>query len=142
MHDLICTPAAEILTTRAADYCAAQETCGHPVVQFVVCQEFCASLLLSLNSAHFVHPLVHESSVVSGTEGALAHAGSYGSQYAQSAGSWRQLDDNAQWTGPSSSECASMEGRRVVIDVDHCPTALQVQGNTCTLEIPSAVCPT
>ena len=49
MHELICTPAAEILTTRAADYCAAQETCGQPIVQLVVCQEFCASLLPSLN---------------------------------------------------------------------------------------------
>ena len=56
MHDLICTPAAEILTTRAADYCAAQETCGQPVVQLVVCQEFCASLLLSLNTPNLCIP--------------------------------------------------------------------------------------
>ena len=41
-------------------------------------------------------------------------------------GGWRQLDDNTQWTGPSTLECASMEGRRVVIDVQHYPTALQV----------------
>ena len=89
-----------------------------------------------------MYAVVHESSIIPGTEGALAHAGSYGSQYAQSAGGWRQLDDNAQWTGPSSSECASMEGRRVVIDVEHYPTALQVRGNTCTMKITFAVCPT
>ena len=38
----------------------------------------------------------------------------------------RQLDDDTQWTGPSTLECASMEGRRAVIDVQHYPTALQV----------------
>ena len=58
---------------------------------------------------------------------ACALAGSYGQPYSQSAmGGWRQLDDNTQWTGPSTLECASMEGRRVVIDVQHYPTALQV----------------
>lgn len=36
------------------------------------------------------------------------------------------MEDNAQWTGPSTLECASMEGRRAVIDVEHYPTALQV----------------
>ena len=36
------------------------------------------------------------------------------------------MEDNAQWTGPSTLECASMEGRRAVIDVGHYPTALQV----------------
>ena len=56
-----------------------------------------------------------------------ADAGLYGQAYSQSAaGGWRQLDDNAQWTGPSSLECSTMEGQRVVIDVDHYPTALQV----------------
>ena len=56
-----------------------------------------------------------------------ALAGSYGQSYSQSAmGGWRQLDDNTQWTGPSTLECASMEGRRCVIDVQHYPTALQV----------------
>ena len=60
-------------------------------------------------------------------EGDFAHAGSYGQTYSQSAmGGWRQLDDNTQWTGPSTLECASMEGRRAVIDVQHYPTALQV----------------
>ena len=58
---------------------------------------------------------------------AYALAGSYGQSYSQSAmGGWRQLDDNTQWTGPSTLECASMEGRRAVIDVQHYPTALQV----------------
>lgn len=56
-----------------------------------------------------------------------ADAGLYGHAYSQSAaGGWRQLDDNAQWTGPSTLECSTMEGRRVVIDVAHYPTALQV----------------
>ena len=64
---------------------------------------------------------------VAALEDVPADAGSYGQTYGQSAsGGWRQLEDNAQWTGPSTLECASMEGRRAVIDVEHYPTALQV----------------
>lgn len=60
-------------------------------------------------------------------DAALGAEAGYGHAYSHSAaGGWRQLDDNAQWTGPSSLECSTMEGRRVVIDVDHYPTALQV----------------
>lgn len=60
--------------------------------------------------------------------GSYGQAGAHGQQIGQQlgAGGWRQLEDNAQWMGPSSLECASMEGRRAVIDVDHYPTAMQV----------------
>nr|AML77241.1 putative LOV domain-containing protein [Coccomyxa subellipsoidea] len=42
------------------------------------------------------------------------------------ANGWRQLDDNAQWTGPSMAECAQLTGRRAIVDIYHQPTALQV----------------
>ena len=43
------------------------------------------------------------------------------------ANGWRQLDDNAQWTGPSMAECAQLTGRRAIVDIYHQPTALQVR---------------
>ncbi len=43
------------------------------------------------------------------------------------ANGWRQLDDNAQWTGPSMAECAQLSGRRAVVDILHQPTALQAR---------------
>ncbi|CAL8464108.1 g3643 [Coccomyxa elongata] len=42
------------------------------------------------------------------------------------ANGWRQLEDNAQWTGPSMAECAQLQGRRAIVDIYHQPTALQV----------------
>jgi hypothetical protein len=49
------------------------------------------------------------------------------------AGGWRQLEDSAQWTGPSPAECAALTGRRVIIDVAHHPTALQVRPWPCPI---------
>ena len=41
---------------------------------------------------------------------------------------WRQLTaDSADWSGLTSAECAVLRGRQVVIDVHHCPTAVQVR---------------
>ena len=39
---------------------------------------------------------------------------------------WRGLADGLDWTGPSDAECAALQGRAVVIDVAHEPTANQV----------------
>lgn len=39
---------------------------------------------------------------------------------------WRGLSDGLDWTGPSQTECSALQGRAVIIDVPHEPTALQV----------------
>lgn len=61
-------------------------------------------------------------------EGVAVVAGiSWGAPAAtQAANGWRQLEDNAQWTGPSMAECAMLEGRHAIVDIAHQPTALQV----------------
>jgi hypothetical protein len=48
---------------------------------------------------------------------------------AAAASGWRRLEDNAQWTEPSMTECAALQGRRAIVDVAHQPTALQVRCN-------------
>ena len=40
---------------------------------------------------------------------------------------WRGVSDGLDWTGPSPAECAALQGRSVVIDVAHGPTATQAR---------------
>lgn len=40
---------------------------------------------------------------------------------------WRGVGDGLGWTGPSETECSALQGRAVIIDVPHGPTAWQVE---------------